>query len=945
MRTVFIAIFYFFLLPLGVSAQEELMMSDSFPLSANIRHGILKNGLTYYIVRHENPTKSIEMTLVEMAGALHIDTPDEIGVAHLIEHLGFRRTVHFPNGLKEFFESRGLTVGKHLNASTTSTTNYDLTIPSADSVILNYGLLALYDWAQGRLYIKQDVEEERSAVVQELSRAMTPAFQSLLQSKYLLLDKHPLYMPHISIESENIRHVSLETMVKFDREWYRPNQQAVIIVGDIDDVAVERKVRRLFSTLVNRSGASRIVDIRQTYDVHLTGKDKMVVVGRGPESSGVQIKLIKKRKSGVSIGGSTTKFDFKVRVMDDLYNLMTKNRLDKMAIRNKMKLGTVVHRIDRRTIDGLAGIDAMITYLEVDNLTQAKATIKYAMNELRRIELWGFTEDEFCRAKQMQAGKIRRRIDMVTSRSLVSALIGHFENRSAVLDNELEIYSDLMDQISVNEINEGAQKWLKETGNTDILFSVRDQNDTNIPRATSVFSWLSEFRSLNVEPYEEVLVKPFPKISIGPDKDSFSMSELNEIGAARIVLGNGVKVLLKRLGPPDENREPWDQVVMQGISPGGLVSYHDHDWASAAAAANLVNTSGIASVEQVKLQEWLNERNLDGYLAVGPYISDSEEGVSGACSLNNAEDMFNLVYLYFVKPRKDRRTFNHMFKRGHNEGRSVRASYQVFEDSVQATVNGVHGRLANELVHPRFKRAFNIYKQRFSNAGDFTFVIAGYFETAEMVENIVKYLGALPNRGPKEGVFRDRHPDFLNRGDLRVSMVGDSAGNVVVRLLFPGDGLTDEGDHLKLDVVKEAIQFRLLRRLRERDKVVFTVSSSLRGVRELGTYSLDISFETSPSDVDRAIEAVVDEIRQISEKGIEESILNNSTAIIKDIIVDELSSPFFWTNYIVSALRKNELPRDVSWRRETLDEFTESDFLVVLKKYVNLDHYSVFKAL
>jgi zinc protease len=917
-------------------SQSTTQPSD---LPAGTRHGVLANGLTYYVLKTDTTDRQIYLALVDKIGAFHFTEVTQLGIAHFIEHLAFQSTTNFPKGVAQELTNLGLRSGLNFGATTGQSTNYHIQIPSGDSTLLRYGLKALCDFSFGRLYLRDDVERERYAIKNEMDRANTPAFKHILESQYLLLEQNQLYSIRLDEEYSNINNVSAEKLRDFELKWYRPNLQAIVVVGDVDEIDIENKIKSLFSKHPNTSfSQSEIPDLRSMYDVTLSGENKIHAVSRGYE--GIALQVVKKRKTIVDQNGDEAAIQI-IKLKDELYSQLVNSRVSKVAKRSNLNYSIPVHFIERQGINRLAGIDALTTHVEEANLNRAKEAIQFAMIELRRIQRWGFTEREFMEAKRSIKNTHSENRRLSDSRSTSSALQDHFVSKGKVLVTDTEIYEALLDTISLIAINNMARDWLMEESNTDVLVAMPTQDAANALNRDDIRTWYRHMFTGHITRYKDHALKS-PKKVVIPDTSHYAITKLEEIDGMKLMLYNGVTLIIKRLGPPTKELFSGKGVEIRGFRLGGISAYDENDQDAARMALPLILNSGIGGLNQQEFDEWIKEKRSNGSLSFLPYISLSEEGVFGQASLNNAEDLFRLLYLYFTEPQKNKTSFQSL-----KDNYEALSRSKGFEDSIRRTRDISLSKFSfGSVKKASFRRSFEIYNESFSNVSDFTFVLAGYFDIEEMTKLAVKYLSALQSIKPKRrenGNVKVEYPSL--KSDLRVTMVGDSVGNVHIRMLFGGSRAVLEADQLKLELLNEIMKESLFERLREKQGIVYGVSSGLEIARQDGLYMFDINFETSPGYVDKAINSVIDEISSLQEMGFDKSSMTSAKSAVRSRIVSDLESQSYWTQYLLGRIRHNKPLIDSSRDIVLLDEITQNEISEAAKKFLDCRHYSLFKLL
>lgn len=938
---------YWLLFPLCAKTQQGILLSDSIAFNSKVRFGVLENGFTYYIFRNLDANKKIVFSLIEKAGNFQ-DQDGERGITHLIEHISFRSTQNFPEGLRKSMRNLGLKPGEDLNANTSAIlTTYNLAIPGGDSILLKYALQGLHDFAKGRLYKPTEVDEERAAVLNEVALGNDKRLLALHQESYLLLDKKKEYAFNISEIIQNTKDVTIEALRRFDMQWYRPDMQALIIVGDINELQMEEKVKTMFSMLKSetRKGLPS-TEFLKKYDAPLTGKNKLVVVNHGSDQPTILIKIMKKRKSVMGRGGASTAQQFRVNVIDEVYNELMKDRFSSQSLRNQAEFQMLSHRLYRRAIHPFAGIDALTTHIELNQVSQIKNAVLAAMRELRKVQKLGFSETEFITAREVVRNNIKMNLETQTSSSVVTALANCFVEQAAFPENLAELMNRLLDDISLSEINAIARDWISEDGNTDVLFSVLDEKDSKLPNEKQIFSWLRAAMHAEVKPEEKNVLKSLPS----PPKEinrSLIRKELSEIGATQLLLPNGVEIILKRMGSQTENPSTSkSEITLQGFRAGGASLYSPSDLPSASIAANLIKESGIGPLNNSEFKDWLKNKNRNGYLFVNLYLNNVEEGIVGNSSLNNFGDLLHLVHLYFTVPRKDKNVFNEKFKYNHLKIGKPKSNDELFRDSIQAVVNG--NTTNKPFGAAQFEKAFRIYKERFSSARNFKFVIVGYFETEDIVRQVMHYLGALPDGSLKvkpANYENNTEQPLIISDNLRATLIGDSTGNVDVKMLFKGRLDLTIRNRLLLDLTKNVVNILLFDRLREQEKGVYYATSGLRFNRNPNEFFLDIAFPTAPEKVERLTVAMIDELNKIAKGTLDDNIFKSARETTHSGISRDLKNPDYLKSYIVDQLRKGKLTAEGFEREQILNRFTKQDVIDLIRNSLNIQHYILFKLL
>lgn len=215
------------------------------PEDTAVRKGVLSNGLTYYVCRNDKPAKQAFFYLLVKAGSI-VEQDNERGIAHFVEHMLFKGTKHFPGSVIDFFRRNGLQFGHDTNAFTGfATVRYQLNaIPVDNTLLMDSCLLLLRDWAGDAIIDAKDVESEHNVVVEEWRVRNTVSYARQLLNG---LFNHSIYADRLPIGDMNIvKNCSQQLVRDFYDRWYQPQNQAVVVVGDLDPDQMVEKVKKMF---------------------------------------------------------------------------------------------------------------------------------------------------------------------------------------------------------------------------------------------------------------------------------------------------------------------------------------------------------------------------------------------------------------------------------------------------------------------------------------------------------------------------------------------------------------------------------------------------------------------------------------------------------------------------------------------------------------------------
>lgn len=316
----------FFLLALPVSMVAQELKGDALiPFDSSVRTGKLENGLTYYIKKNGKPENKVDLRLVINAGSI-LENDDQQGLAHFMEHMCFNGTKRFPkNKLVDYLQSIGVKFGQHLNAYTSfDETVYFLPIPSDDPEKLEKGFQIIEDWAFNAVLTPEEIDKERGVVLEEY-RIGLGADKRMLGRYMPKMMYNSHYANRLPIgKKEILENFTHDKLVSFYKDWYRPNLMSVIVVGDIDVDAMEKKVKDHFSSYQNPKNERP----RKGYELP-NHKETFIAVESDKEASSAQVQLMYKDYDAPKPMVTIT--DYKKEITEGLFSTMLNNRLDELT--------------------------------------------------------------------------------------------------------------------------------------------------------------------------------------------------------------------------------------------------------------------------------------------------------------------------------------------------------------------------------------------------------------------------------------------------------------------------------------------------------------------------------------------------------------------------------------------------------------------------------------
>ncbi len=901
------------------SAQTDL--KKPIPMDPKVRYGKLPNGMTYYIRKNEEPKKRAELYLINKVGAIQ-EEDKENGLAHFTEHMAFNGTKNFPkNELVSYLQRAGVKFGDDLNAFTgQDQTVYQLPVPTDSADIFNKAFVVLEDWAHNITFEGAEIDKERGVILEEL-RGGKGAPQRMRDKWLPILVGDSKYGKRNIIGTEDIlKNFSHETIRNFYKTWYRPDLQAIAAVGDFDIDQVEKMIKQRFGAIPKAAkprplGKFPVADFKGTRVAIVTDPEQPYMVAQ------IITKLPKAEEKTLG--------DSRESIKRNLFNQMLQARLQEQT-----------QQANPPFLYGGAGYGGFIgDYDSFINIAVAKdgnleRAVKAVLDEGARVKKFGFTATELDRTKKQLLTATEKRFkerDKTKSASYVNEYMGNFLEESPIpgIEFQFEFVQGQLDGITIAEINALANKYLIADNRT-VLVLASEKDKAKLPTEATILEWINT-AGKDVTAYEDKVVNK-PLIENLPAAGrTVSTKQIPEIGVTELTLSNGVKVVLK---PTDFKN---DEILIGARSQGGTSLYDEKDYMSAGMADAVVEESGIGEFNTPALKKYLTGKVAN----VSPFVGENEEGFSGNCSPKDLETALQLVYGYFTKPRKDDDIIKGFLtsQRSAIKNRNASPSPEVvFQDSLSRILGNNNFRRQPisverwDMINP--DRAYQIYKERFADASDFTFFFTGSFKVDEVKPLLEKYLGALPSQNKKEN-FRDlgiRTPS----GRLDKKVYKGIEQKSQASLIFSGDYVYNEDNNWQLDALEEILNIKLIEVIREKESGVYGIGARASYSKTPAPrYTLRIGYGTGPERVEELATKTLAVLDEIKKNGATQVDIDKFKAETRRSMEVQMKENGFWQNQLIGAYSIGENPVDILGWEKQLNKVTVESTKATANKYLN----------
>jgi zinc protease len=821
-----------------------------------VRLSRLDNGLTVYVLKHGYPPARASLRLVVKAGSV-LEEENQRGVAHLVEHMAFNGSTHFPNDEStHFLQSMGMSPGVHFNAMTTfEHTDYKLVVPTDAHGALQKGLSFLRDVAHDVSFEPRDLDDERGVVLEEW-RMQRGAEARLQEAEWANVLQGSRYASSLPIGlPEVIRGVARADVLRFYRDWYRPDNMAVVAVGDFDPALVEAEIKRQFGDIPRATSPRALAWPTVPRDRPLR-----VEVERDPEASSSTIVL---RDLGPR-PAKLTKRDYRTQLVEHAVMLMLEWRLVQERGDDDSVLRSVVQRAD-------LGHDASaLTCTIVAKEGQIDAALRTLVSELGSAARYGFRQNELNRASQTMLAGWDHRAGEATQRrseSHAAELSRNFLDGEQVQGPGIENawVHELVPTITLDDVDGMARLHGGERGR---VVSLKVPTNVFVPPEARLRSIIASAAKdpPGLPPYEAVdkpLLAALP--TPGPVVEETTDAKL---GLTQWKLMNGLRVVLKRSPVPGNN------VRVEGWSSGGTSLLSDADYAQARFAGAIMDTVGAGELSERQLRQVLAGKEVSLNLR----LTELGQAMSLNSTPDDLETALQLLYLKLTRPGSGKAAFGVWMKteldRAHHRGESPQA---LFADAIAAATSPNDARRAPASVEMiervQLERVRAIWLERSSNFNGATFVVVGNVEPGRLKGLVERYLGSLPSRSTPDR-WKDLQVGYPTATVERTVTAGREARSRVFLEFSAAEPWSLESEN-DIDAFKLLLHRRLDTVLRERMSSTYFVGVNA-GLRREPTprHYLRINFDCAPENVDKMRTAIFTELEQLRQNGVDAEYLD-----------------------------------------------------------------------
>ena len=946
LRGVLLAVLALLCLTAIPAVAQPRVPAAPLPFDPTVRRGTLQNGVQYYIRRNTEPAAQAQLWLAVRAGSV-LEEDDQRGLARFVARMAFRGTERFSEQqIADYLTSIGVSEIPGLNVQTGfEAAVFHLDVPTGTLDALQTGIDMLGEWAFAIAFEPEATVRERALIL-----ANRDASADVYDNQLAALfgdSRYPERQP--AGRREVIEGATPEQLAAFHARWYRADLMAVIVVGDFDPAAVESTVRRHFAGAGQGADGDARTGRRErtrrpTFAIPDHAEPRVSVVA-DPAADTAHLTLYRKLSADTRADLAGYRDRLAQRLTDAAINA-------RLAERQQADAPFLSAAVGRNRLTDDTDVSIATAQVERDGIEQALTAL---LAELRRAQVYGFSDSEAARAREALLGSIENAYETRNQRSshlLAEEYLRHFLEGVPYpgIDQERELHRLLLPDILPADMHEWAKRSLPsgDSANTVLLVTEPVTGAEEgaagggldaATREARLRERLTVAATLDVAPYtgttdDETAGK---LLAVQPPRGSITEERhVLGIGARRWTLSNGVTVIAMQTQLAD------DEVLFHASSPGGTSLVEDADFVPALTAATVIAGSGTGPHDSTKLEALLAGKRV----TVTPYIAELFEGFSGSAAPEDLETLFQLIYLYATRPRVDGRFYSgyEAQLRAQARQRATRPD-AAFSDALRIALSRGHFRarpVTPELLEELdLERAVRVYADRFADFGDFTFLFVGAFDWQVLRDLAERYLATLPADGRQER-WRDigiNPPPGIE--DRQVH--GGPAERSSTRMVFAGTMRWSRREALTLAALAEVLEQRLSERLPEHAAAVsgVGVSSDSQLIPD-PEYRVIVGFDSEPARSNQVRDAVLAEITWLR-RGSDRRYLENALVHAKDTLTtawqERIGQNRFWLDQMLATVRNDEPLTEIARFPERIQALTADQLTAAARRYLTPDRY------
>lgn len=868
-------------------AQQRQM--EPLPIDPKVRYGKLDNGLTYYIRHNEQPKDRADFYIAQKVGSM-LEEENQRGLAHFLEHMAFNGTKNFPDhAMDEFTESIGMRGGENLNAYTSfdETVYMIMNAPVTKESSVDSCLLILHDWSNFITLADSAIEKERG-VIREEWRTRQDAQARLWEQQLPKMYPGSRYANRMPIGTiDVIDNFKPDELRAYYEKWYRPDLQAIIIVGDVDVDKVEADIKRIFTDIPAQANPAK-----REYATVPDNDKPLISIAKDKEASNTLLYIYYKHdpmpdEAYATAAGLVKDYmqSIATTIVNERFSEMLQKANPPFADAQAMGGEFMI----AKTKDAWT-VAALVKEGEIDNALNALVT------ETERVKRFGFTPSEYDRArinvlKQYESGFNER--EKQKNSSYTREYVNHFTKGGYIpgIEMEYSLISQIAPSITVEQVNQYVQSLI---GDKNIVIGLTgpDKPGVTYPSDEALLADFIKAQQIPVEPYKET-VSNEPLIPTLPAPGKITNSKVDPLFDATVMtLGNGIKVVLKHT---DFKK---DEIMMTATSPGGSTLFGNKDIDNLKVFNDVIELGGLGNFSATDLVKMLAGKKVSCTASLGL----DNESVNGASAPSDLKALFELIYLTFTAPRMDEEAYTSFENRTKAMLKNLELNPDVaFSDTLTKAIYNNNPRAQRidvaDFKNISYPRIMEMYKERFGDASDFVFTFVGNINTDSIRPLIEQYLATLPSKGRVEKgnvneVPAIRKGEYTNIFDRKM----ETPKAAVVNFYSGKMDYTLE-NILTATMLKQILDLLYMEKVREEEGGTYGVQTAVRiSPFPMGQTYIQAMFDTDPAKWEKMNSIVRTELKNLTETGPRAADFKKSQDNIQKRHAENLQENGYWLN-------------------------------------------------
>lgn len=909
----------------NIYAQQGKIDNDN-----TIRKGILPNGMTYYI-RHNAQTKGVaDFYIAQKVGSI-LEEKRQRGLAHFLEHMAFNGTKHFPGntlqpGIVAWCESVGIKFGANLNAYTSvDQTVYNISAaPVTREGVIDSCLLILNDWSHELLLTDKEIDKERGVIEEEWrTRRSGMAMQRLSEQAMPVIYAGTKYSDCMPIGNIDIvRTFPYNDLRNYYSKWYRPDLQAIIVVGDINEDKIEEKIKKLFAKIpLPQNAAHRIY-------YPIGNNEKMILyTATDKEQPTVNFTLYMKRDVTPKQERNTIQNyadDYKTNILRMAIN----DRLEELS---RTKNAPFISASVRSGNFFLASTKDAFELSGVLKEGKALEAIQLLVGEVERARANGITIDELKRGKAEMLSYAENDYNDRSNRrngEFVEQCVQNFLEETPIIEpeKELEMVRKLDKTVTIDDVNALAKTIITNQNQVVTMFGP-DKNTFKMPTNSSIENAILKAQKQHYTPYKTQNTLTERLITKLPKPGSIKSERTYKYGYTEFTLSNGLKVYVR-----PTNFEP-DEVNLKLFSLGGKNIYPDSEMPNLTYLMAGATIGGVAQYNDLTLEKMLAGKTA----TVTPFIDNDTRGMAGTSNVKDTKTLLELVYLYFTQPRKDPQAFKNLMEQQQefltNAHVNPMLAYNDTLHKVAYATNRMESMNKEQLKRVNYNRIMHIYKELFANAANFKLILTGNININKLRPLLCQYIATLPSNNTKETIGT-YEPKLVDGKKTYIFHKKQTTPTAITTIVIKGKMEYNNRNELLMDAIGQLLRIVYTEKVREDKGGTYSVQASGNLQHHPNDEALlRIAFQTDPQKYNDLIPIVYKELEKMATEGPSQQDLDKVKAYELKVYNQVLRMNNYW-EYVLYTDLYNGIDVDTDFRY-IVENMTCGDIRTTLRNLLN----------